>query len=58
MQGAGGPYPTAPPQLNVSQLLAFLKSLDGKPNPQFCLTLPCAAPFDFAGTLPQANPFN
>ena len=58
MQGAGGSYPTTLPQLNVSQLLAFLKSLDGKPNPQLCQTLPCSTPFNFASTLPQANPFD
>jgi iron complex outermembrane recepter protein len=46
------------PQLNVNQLLAFLKSLDGKPNPQFCTSLPCTTPFDFALTLPQVNPYN
>jgi iron complex outermembrane receptor protein len=33
MQGAGGSYPTTLPQLNVGQLLAFMKSLNGKPNP-------------------------
>src|SRR5690242_1616779 len=31
MEGAGGSYPMVLPQLNVGQLLAFLKSLDGKP---------------------------
>jgi TonB-dependent receptor len=58
MQGAGGSYPTILPQLNVNQLLAFLKSLDGRPNPLYCTTLPCATPFDYALTLPQVNPFN
>ena len=58
MQGAGGSYPTILPQLNTAQLLAFLKSLNGKPNPQFCQTLPCTTPFNFASTLPQFNPFN
>jgi TonB-dependent receptor len=63
MQGAGGSYPGTLPQLNISQLLAFLKSLDGKINPQTCLSDPnCAtsgkALFNFADTLPQANPFN
>lgn len=37
MQGAGGSYPTTLPQLNVSQLLAYLKGLDGKINPASCL---------------------
>jgi iron complex outermembrane receptor protein len=58
MQGAGGSYPTTLPQLNVGQLLAFLKSLNGKPNPFFCSSLPCSQPFDFSQTLPQANPYN
>jgi len=58
MQGAGGSYPTTLPQLNVGELLAFLKSLNGKPNPFFCSTLPCSTPFDFSQTLPQANPYN
>ena len=58
MQGAGGSYPVILPQLNSSQLLAFLKSLDGKPNPQFCPPLPCTTPFDYALTLPQINPYN
>jgi iron complex outermembrane recepter protein len=58
MQGAGGSYPTTLPQLNVGQLLAFLKSLNGKPNPFFCSSLPCSSPFDFSQTLPQANPYN
>ena len=58
MQGAGGSYPVVLPQLNASQLLAFLKSLDGKPNPQFCPSLPCTTPFDYALTLPQVNPYN
>jgi iron complex outermembrane recepter protein len=69
MQGAGGSYPTTLPKLDVAQLLAFLRSLDGKQNPFYC-TPPAAGPsdpavdcsantlFDFAGTLPQANPFN
>ena len=72
MQGAGGSYPTTLPQLNVAQLLAFLKSLNGKPNPFYCA--PPAAPllpgqypgcsgvglpvFNLAETLPQANPYN
>ena len=58
MQGAGGSYPTTLPLLNVAQLFAFLKSLDGKPNPQFCTSLPCDTPFSFASTLPQVNPYN
>jgi len=62
MHGAGGYYPTTLPQLNVQQLMAFLKSLDGKPNPGTCTDYPtCAGPyanFNFADTLPQANPFN
>ena len=57
MQGAGGSYPTILPQLNASQLFAFLKSLDGKPNPLVCPGVACA-PFDFAQTLPQPNPYN
>jgi TonB-dependent receptor len=58
MQGAGGSYPVVLPQLNASQLLGFLKSLDGKPNPQFCPSLPCTTPFDYSLTLPQVNPYN
>ena len=58
MQGAGGSYPTTLPVLNVAQLLQFLKSLDGKPNPFFCSSLPCDTPFNFADTLPQLNPYN
>jgi iron complex outermembrane receptor protein len=58
LKGAGGSYPTTLPQLNVSRLLAFLKSLNGKPNPFFCTSLPCSTPFDFNQTLPQPNPYN
>lgn len=58
MQGAGGAYPVVLPQLNAGQLLAFLRSLDGKPNPFFCSSLPCSTPFDFSQTLPQVNPYN
>ena len=58
MQGAGGSYPKTLPLLNVAQLFAFLRSLDGKPNPFYCSTLPCDTPFDFALTLPQVNPYN
>ena len=49
MQGAGGSYPTTLPQLNVGQLLAFLKSLNGKPNPFYLPStprpVPCVPPF-------------
>jgi TonB-dependent receptor len=58
LQGAGGSYPSVLPQLNTAQLLAFLASLNGKPNPFFCTSLPCANPFNLADTLPQTNPFN
>jgi TonB-dependent receptor len=58
MQGAGGSYPSTLPRLNAGQLLAFLKSLDGLPNPFFCTSLPCSQPFDFSQTLPQPNPYN
>ncbi len=63
MQGAGGSYPTTLPQLDAQALMAFLKSLDGKPNPFYCPPLPdvCTGPytaFNFADTLPQPNPFN
>ena len=61
MSGAGGSYPAVLPKLNVSQLLAFLKSLDGKTNPFYCNSATdCANPvaFDFSQTLPQQNPFN
>ena len=56
MQGAGGSYPTTLPQLNVAQLLAFLKSLNGKLNPQTCN--PVCTPFDYNLTLPQEDPYN
>lgn len=61
MQGAGGSYPMILPQLSVPQLLAFLQSLDGKPNPFYCTSFPCSGPlppFDFSLTLPQVNPYN
>lgn len=58
MHGAGGSYPSILPQLNVGQLTAFLKSLDGLPNSFFCSALPCTQPFNYASTLPQRNPFN
>jgi iron complex outermembrane recepter protein len=63
MQGAGGSYPKILPQLNSAQLFAFLKGLNGKPNPGACLNSVCAqpsdfAPFDYSLTLPQLNPYN
>jgi TonB-dependent receptor len=61
MQGAGGSYPSTLPQLNVAQLMAFLRSLDGKQNPLYCSDPSTCDPntlFDFAQTAPQANPFN
>ena len=60
MSGAGGSYPSVLPKLNVSQLLAFLRSLNGKTNPFYCTDANCAnpVPFDFSQTLPQQNPFN
>jgi len=58
LAGAGGSYPSVLPQLNVPQLLSFLRSLNGKPNPFYCSALPCASPFAFSETLPQPNPFN
>lgn len=62
MQGAGGSYPTTLPALNSAALLAFLKSLDGKPNPNACQPYPACPPpytaFNFANTLPQANAYN
>jgi TonB-dependent receptor len=65
MQGAGGSYPSTLPQLDVAQLLAFMKSLDGKINPLYCTQATQTDPascdgtvFNFADTLPQANPFN
>ncbi len=65
MQGAGGSYPTTLPQLNLGQLLAFLKSLNGKPNPFYPCPGTCTPAelatvpvFNFAETLPQANPYN
>jgi iron complex outermembrane recepter protein len=61
MEGAGGSYPMVLPELNVGQLLGFLQSLNGKPNPFYCTTTPCTGPytpFDFALTLPQINPYN
>ena len=60
LQGAGGSYPSVLPKLNVSQLLAFLQSLNGKTNPFYCADQSCAnpVPFDFSQTLPVENPFN
>jgi iron complex outermembrane recepter protein len=61
MQGAGGSYPMVLPQLNAGQLIGFLKSLDGKPNPFYCTTQPCLppyTPFSYALTEPQVNPYN
>jgi TonB-dependent receptor len=63
MQGAGGSYPTSLPKLNSAALLAYLASLNGKPNPYYCQSYPtvCQAPytnFNFADTLPQVNPYN
>ena len=58
LRGAGGSYPLVLPQLNTAQLLAFLASLNGKPNPAVCTTLPCSSVFNLADTLPQPNPFN
>jgi TonB-dependent receptor len=58
LRGAGGSYPTVLPRLNANQLLAFLASLNGQPNPFFCTQLPCTSTFNLANTLPQPNPFN
>ena len=35
LQGAGGSYPSVLPKLNAAQLIAFMKSLNGLPNPFF-----------------------
>ncbi|MBS0365859.1 MAG: TonB-dependent receptor [Proteobacteria bacterium] len=58
MHGAGGSYPTTLPVLNVAQLINFMRSLDGKPNPLACTSLPCPTVFDYALTQPQVNPYN
>ena len=61
MQGAGGSYPMVLPALNAGQLIGFLKSLDGKPNPFYCTATPCVGPytpFSYALTQPQVNPYN
>jgi TonB-dependent receptor len=57
MQGAGGSYPTTLPVLNAGQLINFLKSLNGKPNPMLCPG-PTCAPFNYALTEPEVNPYN
>jgi iron complex outermembrane recepter protein len=46
MQGAGGSCPTTLPQLNAQAVLAFLKSLGGKPDPFNCAPAPavCTGP--------------
>ncbi|MBS0380400.1 MAG: TonB-dependent receptor [Proteobacteria bacterium] len=58
MQGAGGSYPTTLPVLNLGQLINFMKSLNGKPNPLVCTGLPCSTLFNYALTQPQENPYN
>jgi TonB-dependent receptor len=64
MHDAGGSYPTTLPALNAGQLEAFLKSLDGKPNPNAPIfnaagtAIVGYAPFNYASTQPQVNPFN
>ena len=63
MHGAGGSYPTTLPQLNVAQLEAFLKSLDGKLNPGAPIydasgNVVGYSQFNYAQTLPQVNPYN
>ena len=61
MEGAGGSYPMVLPELNVGQLLAFLKSLNGKPNPFYCTSQPCTGPTRLSITrrlLPQVNASN
>ena len=58
MQGAGGSYPTTLPVLNLAQLINFMKSLNGKPNPLVCTSLPCSTLFNYALTEPQLNPYN
>lgn len=52
MRGSGGSFPNALPVINVSQLLSFLKSLNGLTNPY------TGTPFNFADSLPQTDPFN
>jgi iron complex outermembrane receptor protein len=58
LRGAGGSYPSVLPRINTNQLLAFMASLNGLPNPAVCTALPCSTTFNLADTLPQANPFN
>ena len=63
MHGAGGSYPSTLPKLNSQALIAFLQSLNGKPNPFYCQSYPtqCDPPyttFNYADTVPQPNPFN
>lgn len=61
MHDAGGSFPGVLPLINVQQLLAFLKSLDGKPNPYACSTVggqQVCSPFSYASLLPTPNPFN
>lgn len=61
MQGFSGSYPTVLPELNVGQLIGFLKSLNGKPNPLYCSSTACPGPytpFDFALSEPVFDPSN
>lgn len=61
MQGMGGSYPMVLPELNLGQLIGFLKSLNGKPNPLYCTSSPCVGPytpFNFALSLPVLDPSN
>ena len=61
MQGFGGSYPMVLPELNLGQLIGFLQSLNGKPNPLYCTSSPCSGPytpFNFALSLPVFNPSN
>lgn len=55
MHRAGGSFPGVLPSLNVGQLLAFLKSLNGLPNPYSATP---GGTFNFANSLPQRDPFN
>lgn len=61
MQGMGGSYPMVLPELNLAQLIGFLKSLNGKPNPLYCTSSACPGPytpFNFALSLPVFDPSN
>ena len=63
LSGAGGSYPSVLPQLNVTQLLNYLKSLNGKINPLNCTGASYAScssltPFSYNSFLPTENPFN